>query len=612
MPIALFPELTAALARTGRKVAPWGQLVTIETQLLRRAESAFLVHWFGPGVPEQRLGLHIAVRNLAALRERYLLARESMPAPIPALSVLGPLSGIAGLVVGMAMSPTGAILLATQMKRIAHALIDKPCLADLVTLLYRIFGVFLLPVLGPFLALTAGAPLMLAAGLGFAAGGNPTVRAVVTLLGEIGLLIDALGRFWDQLSGPRDKIRNPLLKKILETLDRIAGLFVQLLGLVGIVLVRLAPLIPHLLAQFRAMATLIGSVVDVVGEILGGLVDALKAPFTARRGIGAVLTGVLDELLAIPARMMTHIDALIADTAAELALTFAAIAAKIEAFAGGLVERLKAAFEDTPLGRLVARIRTLLDLLPAVVNAFKTAPPPPSKPPGEPIEKTLRTWWIEGLTKHEAFEKSVSGRAADVVDAIKALKLPPLPDIVKPVAPAKPAMPDLDALSKQLARPEMPDFGALYGDARKAMAGGPVPAEVRRAPASAFAAERRALAAKTPKPLMDLGDLALRDLVYIAVGRVLPPALRVYAPDVRALFDRIDKEVYGHEPDSAAAEELQRQPMLDLGDSGLLRPVVSMLRFVCPDGEAPDLRAFRDLVLEAMRGETYRAAAAAR
>jgi hypothetical protein len=52
-------------------------------------------------------------------------------------------------------------------------------------------------------------------------------------------------------------------------------------------------------------------------------------------------------------------------------------------------------------------------------------------------------------------------------------------------------------------------------------------------------------------------------------------------------------------------------PQLELSDSGLLRPVVEVLTIRSSGGFAPDLRAFRDLVVEAMERQTYLAPDAA-
>jgi hypothetical protein len=105
------------------------------------------------------------------------------------------------------------------------------------------------------------------------------------------------------------------------------------------------------------------------------------------------------------------------------------------------------------------------------------------------------------------------------------------------------------------------------------------------------------------RPALQLDDERLRDLIYLAVGRVLPAALRIYAPDVRKAFDLLDEEVYGEEREPLA------QPMLDLADSGRLRPIVELLSVRSEGGFAPDVRAFRDLLFEELEGRTYLAPA---
>ena len=100
----------------------------------------------------------------------------------------------------------------------------------------------------------------------------------------------------------------------------------------------------------------------------------------------------------------------------------------------------------------------------------------------------------------------------------------------------------------------------------------------------------------------------MRDLIYLVVGRILPPALRVYAPDVRDAFDKLDEKIYGKKAQKKPAAE--RLPLLELEDNGRLRPVVTRLTLRAKDGNEPDLQAFRDMVLEAMKGQAYLAPAA--
>ena len=616
MPLALFPELTLMLQRIGKTLAPWSRLVRTEELLIRRAESAYLTHWFGPRVPEKQLHLHIAIRNIAALRDRYQLAKRSQPEPVPELSLLGPLAGIGGLLVGMALSPTGLILIASQMKRIAAALSDMPWYKKLGLALGGILAL-IVPGLAPALAVAIGLPVMLIGGLGMVIGGNPEARSALMLLADLAALIDALARFWDQLSGPRENIRNPLLRRILETLDRFAGLFVQFLGLVGFLLVRVAPIIPNLLGQFRALSNLIDVAMEALKEILSDVKDALFAPFEEGTGLLDVLMGVLDTLMSIPEKVIERVKDTVTDAKTELGMASDAIFKQIESYASGFVDRLGKAFESTLLAQLVERIKKLVKTLETFIDAFKAAQATES-PKDEPIQGKLDKWYLKIVTGGGIFETSVVTRAVQTLDAIDRLKWPGLPDIKKPGLPTAPTVPDLDKLMKANPRPEAPDLGKLAGqlltDAWAAQAKAPVPPELKRSPASAFAAERKRLEKEGKEPAIALNNSALRDVIYLAVGRVLPPALRDYAPKIRAYFDRLDEKLYkapemDEKARDAAAEKLL--PVEDLGDTGELFPKIAKFRFIAREGQAPDLRAFRDIVIDALGTQTYAAQAAA-
>jgi hypothetical protein len=97
----------------------------------------------------------------------------------------------------------------------------------------------------------------------------------------------------------------------------------------------------------------------------------------------------------------------------------------------------------------------------------------------------------------------------------------------------------------------------------------------------------------------------MRDAIYLAVGRVLPAALRVHAPALREAFDALDCKIHDMDP---TAGPLPDHPQIELRDSGLLRPVVGMLTIRSQGGFAPDLRVFSDLVMAALQQQTYRAA----
>lgn len=211
MPIALFPELTNTLSRLGRVLRPWRRITDVEEQVLRRARGAFLVQWFGTGIPILGVNLHVAIGNIEPFKRRYLAVERSMDDPLPALSLIGPLGALTGLMFGVALSPVGVVYVAKHANEIFTDLAGEPA-GGIFGMLYRIIGVWLIPLLSPGLAALATGGLLVGA-LAMVAGGDRTTRGIQMLLGELALLFDATIRFWEQLSGPRGEIRNPLLRK---------------------------------------------------------------------------------------------------------------------------------------------------------------------------------------------------------------------------------------------------------------------------------------------------------------------------------------------------------------------------------------------------------------
>lgn len=618
MPLALFPELTFQLWRTGQKLAPWSRLVGIEQTLLRRVESAYLTAWFGPRVPEKQLNLFIAIRNIAALRDQYQLAKRSRPDPISRISLLGPLSGIAGALVGAAMSPTGLILIATQMKRIVAAVSGSDWWGkqSLFKKILIVIGaiVFMIPG-GNTIYMAAALSGGLFAAIGFGIAGDATARSVVTLLGDLGLMIDAMGRFWDQLTGPRDKVKNPLLKRILETLDRFAGLFIQFIGLAGFLFVQLLPLVPGLIAQFRALSALADTVLAALKEVLSGIVDALFAPFDKKPGISDILDSIVDRLLALPDKIIDKVKKALEDAKAEILKVLGDPAKRVSDYFDSVWLRLKDAFSKTTLSALVDRATVLIDLLTAWKKAYAAIPKPTAEAES-PLEDKV-TGVGPWLGAHALGLGDVRSAAADLLGSVDRLSFPGLPELNTPDLPGRPKFPDLDALDKAHPRPELPDFGAmatdLFGQASEVYAGMKLPPELSARPRSAFTGARQALENSAAMPVLTLDNLALRDAVYLAVGRVLPPALRGYAPQVRSLFDTIDEKLYGaaaKTPEQEAAQAQQLLPVQDLGDTGMLFPKVTKLRFTGTDADTPDLRAFRDIVVATFEKQPYLARAA--
>lgn len=597
MPIAVLPELTRMLYATGRVLSPWNQLVALEEQLLRRARSAFIVRWFGTSVPEDRLSLSIVIVNIEALRERYQQAKQSVQAGPSGPNLLGPLAGIAGLLVGMVASFPGTIMIAAHADEIFERLVGPNVGAGLLTMLFSLLGAWIVPPLVLLLG-TAGSPAFLAVGLSAATGHEPT-RAVVLLLGEAAAFITAATAFWDQLRGPRADVRNPLLARILRFADALAKGFAQTLGFVALVVTRIGALIPNLFEQFRAMMALVESVFAALADVAGGFMQTLLAPFRAGGGLVALLQDLLRRVGELPGIAMTEIDTLITTMATVLASARNQIVFTVMAFVDEVAFRLTQIFEQSVVGQLIERIQRLRALIPEVRAAFAAAPAPPADGGGSALDSNVYNILSFGLT-HDI---------RDLINSAGNLQFPAAPALDVPAFPALPTMPDVSAITERIGRPAGLDAAALArqlattGDSIRSQMS--IPPELMRRPRSAFAGERARLdAAGHPMQLpagdepLQLGDTQFRDLIYLAVGRVLPPALRGLAPDVKAIFDSFDAAVY-----DTAATPLD-QPMLTLEDNGRLRPVVGKLT-VRSDAMPADVRAFRDVLVAELEARTY-------
>jgi hypothetical protein len=603
MPIALLPELAKALTNVGGRLTPWNILAQLEEQLLRRARGAFLVRWFGRTVPERRLSLHIAIVNITDLRARYQQAKRSLPGPLPELNLFGPIAGAAGVAAGLFASPTGSILFAPYLHDV-FAEMPERWWRDPLAMFYALVGNWIMPLAGPGLAVGLLAPVGILAAVALSIKGDRTSHLAIRLLGEVALLIDAFLGFWDQFQGPVEEIRNPLVRGIMQVLGRVATVFAHLLGAAGLLLVRLAPLIPNLVDQFRAALALGEAVVATLGEIISDLFDTLMAPFLAGRGILDTLMVIYGSILALPARMLDTVKTLLDGALSDFGMAFSTIATLIADYVSGVMDRIVSAFHMTPLGWTIDRITAIVALMPQFIRAMRNAPRMDAPVP-EQRGWAGRAWdWTTGQVEDAAAYAAtggLTGEVNDLIDAFGALRMPGLPELDLPEFPALPTLPDTWVLGGT--EPAVPDFGAearrLLDEARAAA--GPEPAEFLRHPPSGFAAERRALDAAGP-PVLDATERGLRDMIYLAVGRVLPAALRIQAPAVRAIFDEIDATLYPDAPQDPHPDH----PQQILPDSGRLQPQVAKLTIRASHRfAAPDLRVFRDRLVEVMGTQGY-------
>lgn len=602
MPIAILPEMVLALARTATVLSPWNRLIALETQLLRRAQSAFIVRWFGTSVPEDRLSLSIAIVNIDALKARFHQAQDSVVAGPSGPSLLGPLAGLAGLLSAMVLSIPGAIVTWENAEDLFAFLKGDSWRSDLLTVLYRLFGFWIIP---PLLVLV-GAGGGWYAGLSLGVGNEPS-RMAVLLLAELAALFAAANVLWGQLKGPRSEVRNPLLAKVLTFADSLARGYAHTLGFVALVVTTIGRLLPGLIAQLRALGTLLGSAFAVLVEATSGIRELLVATYGGKDGLVPTLKKAFKRIGTLPGVVIGLVQTLLDTLVLNLVAGRSQVSVTVKAWVAGVEVALAKIFTESTIGALVARIKELQKLLPDVVQAFKNLPKAAKEP--EPH------WLVRALG--QVGDKAISalayavtlGLTSDIdnlIESGKRIQLPGLPDTALPAFPDLPKLPDVDALAKKLRRPEAIDTEAVArqaqasADALRASLG--VPAVLRKRPHSAFADERVRLDEEGDPSLRGerwlLGEKELRDLIYLAVGRALPSALRPLTATVKERFDQLDQDVYDEKP--AALD----QPMLTLEDNGRLRPVVARL-VIRTDGLAADAQGFRDLLVAELEARPY-------
>lgn len=554
-----------------------------------------MVHWFGRSVPAKELQLHIAIANVDAFRRRYLAVIRSMPGPATELNLMGPSAGLSGLLVGLALTPTGFIAIAKHAREISDVLVGRKY-GGVLSLVYRILGW----ALGPALLIGLGLPISTAGVFAAVLGGDDASRHAYEMFGEVAMLIAVVVSFWDLITGPRALVKNPLLRRLLDTLDVLAGLFAQVIGFAAMLITRIAPVLPHVVGEFRALGALVDTVMSTLSELMDGLKDALQAPFKSPSSPIAVIKRAFAQIMALPATLMESVGPLLEQSSKDITSTYGAIRSALAGYDGKVRENFAKAFAVTALGMLLENVKRIMSLMPAVGKAFSDAAKAPKpKPPLIPIDAgdALLDAGLYALTG------GFTGSLNDLLDSFDTVKFPAFVVSAIPDFPSTPTIEGIDDIMKRIGKPAALDETALTQrveqEAKAALKARHVPDALLRDPRSGLAGDRRELLRTEGTPTLLLTDEQLRDAIYLAVGRILPPELRVHAPDVRALFDEFDAEVYGITP---TAETL---PMLEIEDNGRLRPVVGMLSLRAKGGFEPDVRAFRDLLLQEIHARTY-------
>jgi hypothetical protein len=595
LPIALLlTALSTSLADVAGAFGRWNSVLQLETVVIDRARGAFLVNWFGTRLPRSDGRLRIVIDNIEALGERYREARSRSMGGQTGPNLLEPLAGMAGMAAGMFISPSGALMYLYGAVRWSSG----PILATILTITHSLPMTELFTGLGTAVAVVLF-PLAFIGGIILAAvsaGANNSLTLAFEALGDATRMVQALTRLINLFTGPREAIRNPLLRSILELFDRIAALFAQLIGAAAWMITRVGRLILPLAIQFRAMQQLGEFTIDLAQTLLRGTFDVLARLWLSEEGQRAspwaIVLAMFDHAMAMARRMVEGAGAALTELSRQITERFAQIADNATAHIRLAGDTAKTLIDSIPLIRTFRAAAAMATAVHSIVGSSgsgaRRASPPPSSTPS-PITTAL----------------------APAALVTSMLTTPPPPSL----ASARAMVGSARSSGRPVTNPWGPDFTSAMAAPFELSADAQALARRLIAPpASVFTDERRAiseeLGGRTPEEALEAlrtHELRYRDLLYTIVGRVLPPQARAYIPELLDAFNAIDRYIYDRSDTPEAPSEF---PVLDLPDNGRLRPVVRRLVVrSAGSGDEVSLRNISADLTRLLREQTYLAPA---
>ncbi|MBV9788463.1 MAG: hypothetical protein JOZ51_09845, partial [Chloroflexi bacterium] len=520
MPLALLLQQTfTALARSARPFNDWIVLVELEDLLLERVRSAFLVHWFGPLLPLEGRTLRVSIANIGALRARYQMLRAGMRPDQPGVNLTEPLAGLAGTFGGILSMPLYGIPLGVVIAVKARGWLVK---------LLGALNAATLGALFPGLAVLAfpgaiGGALL--AGI-FAPG---QVRPAIDLLGAVAEMMEALRGFVEQLLGPREGVRNPLVRLILQIGDRLAALMAFAIGVIALVFTRIGPLILPLTEQTIALIRLIESVVELIGVIWSDFMTRLEGLFEGEHSLMSPLEPVLRIAGSVGDRVLRELDRLLKALEGALTGWISWAGIRLTDYLGAAKRAVVRAFEGHILTRTLTALGDILRITKAALAV--STPPTPTPPPAS--------------SSDDSFLDKVGGWIYRQGPAFPAL--PDLPDttVIAGRAGGRPVL-GLDAATISELAGMIPTAYSFSPLAYRELE------ELRRSPPSVFGGELARLREEQGGLRFGAAMTALRQeelpnraLIFAVVERVLPPQAGQYVSQLENIFRTIDEKIYG-------------------------------------------------------------------
>lgn len=555
MPLSmLLTDTLSTVTVKVKELSPWQGLTDRLTLVAARLRSAYLVGWFGTRLPVRGICLHVAFVNMHELRHRWLsigAGRRAAPGRTGP-NLTEPLLGMGGALAGMLAAPLNSALLTTMLA----SLIDN-IWVQLGAVLNWLSGGFLLT------AVMLMVPVATVAGLPALGLGGHAIE-MHNLLGAVAELAAPLRRLWEQLTGPREEVANPLLRQLLVLGDRLAALMAQALGAVAVIVAWLLPLLPaHVDAVIYTMLAsqeLAGGISFVIHDT----VAALALLWTGNSSIPAVLRAVVGILQRLFATLGERLGKWWVDARRVLTARLPTAGLALATWIAGATTFVRRVLVEHPT---VMWFRSFLGSAETFAAWRKrTSPPPPPSPPSTPF----------------TLPGPVRGLLLDIGMPPAAPTLPspgPLPSLV----PLDVIPPLADVLrTSGLAGP---DPFALTPTQRAAL-------ERYRRPPSVFGGQwaelrRRAEAPEAVSPTMALADALgrIHPFVTRSANLVVPQHAGGFLPSLETKLVEID---------AAVRRRPAPHPTALLPEPSEIRPVIGRLRVrrAAPEADRAVLEAF--------------------
>jgi hypothetical protein len=553
----LLADTLSVIVKGVTGVAAWQSITETWTLVVHRLRSAWLVGWFGSRLPISGIDLHVVFVNHEQLRRRWALVTRSDRSTADRPSLLEPLLGISGSLVGTLTMPLNGMLALAALARLKQG-IGLTVVAVTNALLYGL----------PLSAILLLA-VPLAAVLLFANLAGPQHLEELELLAAATALVLPLTRIWRQASGA-EPVRNPLFAQLLGLLERIVELLPHLLAVVAVAVTRIAPLLAPMrdaiLATYLAVTEILAAIKAVADNTWTALSMLWSGPNYLAAALGALTRSVH--------RLLTRIGVLVRGTLHELTgILLRNLSSTVLTVARWLISVarfVKTVVIDHPV------VRALIGLLGAidVVKAWWARRPP--KPTSTAPAKPPSPW----LT---SFPWPASARA--LVFALK--HTPPTPKLTVPDFPPLVGAENIGPIAEAM---RTGGFGAP-ADPFALDAAQRARLERYRRPPAALGALWREVdeAAKQQKARDRIFSLSesigrLSELIGPAAEGAVGAQAAAVLPDLDRLLDQLDVAARGRRID---------HPVRDLPEPSQVRPVIGRLRVRAqvPDGAGDRVRA---------------------